>query len=80
MTAGGTLKPPSLIDRAILLVKGFNPATQTGDSYADDALEVGTAGAKAVDSDTVFLKQVTRKEKAKKQTQIASTEERRPLW
>lgn len=54
MTAGRSVKPSSLIDRAIGLVKGFNPATQTVDSYADDAVE----GVNADSSDSVFLKQV----------------------
>lgn len=54
MTAGRGVKPSSLIDRAIDLVKGFNPATQTVDSYADDTVEAVNADS----SDSVFLKQV----------------------
>lgn len=54
MTAGRGVKPASLVHRAIDLVKGFNPATQTVDSYADDAVGGGNADS----SDTVFLKQV----------------------
>ena len=54
MTAGRCVKSSNLIDRAISLVKGFNPATQTVDSYADDAVE----GVNADSSDVVFLKQV----------------------
>lgn len=61
MVAGRNIKPSGLISKAISLVKGFNPATQTGDSYADDALAVGS-GSKvarnAASSDIVFLKQV----------------------
>lgn len=54
MTAGRAVKPPSLIDKAIALVKGFDPKKQTGDSYADEATN-NTADSHA---DNVFLKQV----------------------
>lgn len=54
MTAGRSVKPTSLVNKAIALVIGFNPATQTGDSYAEDAL----GGAEHGSSDSVFLKQV----------------------
>lgn len=53
MTAGRSVKPPSLIDKAISLVKGFDPKKQTGDSYADEATQTGDSHA-----DVVFLKQV----------------------
>lgn len=62
----GAKKSPGLIERAISLVKGFNPATQTSDSYADDVLGTSrdshnhrreTADAIST-SDAVFLKQV----------------------
>ncbi len=53
MTAGRSVKPPSIIDKAISLVKGFDPKKQTGDSYADEATQ--TEGSQA---DKVFLKQV----------------------
>lgn len=67
MTAGsGTKrsakKPPTLIERAIVLVKGFNPATQTSDSYADDALKAGGHQRGTADvinaAESMFLKQV----------------------
>lgn len=53
MTAGRAVKPPSLIDNAIALVKGFDPKKQTGDSYADEATQTADSHA-----DEVFLKQV----------------------
>lgn len=53
MTAGRVVKPPSLIDKAIVLVKGFDPKKQTGDSYADEATQTIDSHA-----DKVFLKQV----------------------
>lgn len=56
MTAGRSVKPPSLIDKAISLVKGFDPKKQTGDSYADEATQTGDSRA-----DVVFLKQVLTK-------------------
>lgn len=61
MTVGRSLPPPGLIDKAISLVKGFNPATQTGDSYADDVLggSCDKRDQKAATSDSIFLKQVT---------------------
>lgn len=61
MAVGRSVKPSSLIDKAISLVKGFNPATQTGDSYADDVLggSCNKGDQKAATSDSIFLKQVT---------------------
>lgn len=62
MTVGRSAKPPGLIDKAISLVKGFNPATQTGDSYADDVLggsACNRGDQKAASSDAIFLKQVS---------------------
>lgn len=53
MTASRVVKPPSLIDKAIALVKGFDPKKQTGDSYADEATQTTDSQA-----DQVFLKQV----------------------
>lgn len=53
MTAGRVVKPPSLVDKAIALVKGFDPKKQTGDSYADEATQTIDSH-----SDKVFLKQV----------------------
>lgn len=53
MTAGRVVKPPSLVDKAIALVKGFDPKKQTGDSYADEATQQADSHA-----DKVFLKQV----------------------
>lgn len=53
MTAGRSVKPPSLIDKAISIVKGFDPKKQTGDSYADEATQTGDSP-----TDVVFLKQV----------------------
>lgn len=53
MTAGRAVRPPSLIDKAMDLVKGFDPKKQTGDSYADEATQTIDSNA-----DKVFLKQV----------------------
>ncbi|CAM9428541.1 unnamed protein product, partial [Ectocarpus fasciculatus] len=53
MTAGRGLRPPSLTDKAILLVKGFDPKKQTVDSYADEATQTGESHG-----DAIFLKQV----------------------
>ena len=53
MTAGRGWRPPSLIDKAILLVKGFDPKKQTVDSYADEATQTGESHG-----DAIFLKQV----------------------
>lgn len=53
MTAGRGLRPPSLIDKAISLVKGFDPKKQTVDSYADEVTQTGESHG-----DAIFLKQV----------------------
>ena len=53
MTAGRGVRPRSLIDKAISLVKGFDPKKQTVDSYADEATQTGESHA-----DAIFLKQV----------------------
>ena len=65
MTAGRRVKPATMIDRAIAVVRDFNPATQTVDSYADDALLGGNSktsdssiAATSNKPDFVFLKQV----------------------
>ncbi|CAM9215726.1 unnamed protein product, partial [Scytosiphon promiscuus] len=53
MTAGRSIMAPSLIDRAISLVKEFDPKKETGDSYAEEATQTEESHA-----DQVFLKQV----------------------
>lgn len=56
MPKGRCAEHSDLIQRAIELIQGFNPATQTGDSYADDVL--GGRGAEKTGSDVAFLKNV----------------------
>lgn len=55
MTVGRSAKTLSLIDKAICLVKEFDPKKQTGDSYAEEATQTEDSHA-----DQVFLKQVSR--------------------
>lgn len=60
MTAGRRVAPVTLIATAVELIKNFNPATQTVDSYADDTLDTDskTGQSTTSKSDVVFLKQV----------------------
>lgn len=60
MTAGRRVAPVTLIATAVELIKNFNPATQTVDSYADDTLDGDSKAGQSTTSksDVVFLKQV----------------------